>query len=168
MKLDAPTVAVLVLVLLIVGGGGSVAVYQATRGLRNNNPGNIRRDGTRWEGMSPDQTDAAFVQFVAPEYGLRAMARVLNSYYTRHQLRTVRGIITRWAPPNENDTGAYVRSVASRLNVGPDDALSWPDRVPELIEAIVKHENGLQPYSREMIAQGITLAEIGWSNRAWA
>ena len=34
-----------------------------TRGLRNNNPLNIRRSADRWEGTATTQTDQSFVQF---------------------------------------------------------------------------------------------------------
>lgn len=131
-------------------------VYGTTRGLRNNNPGNIERTGTTWKGMSPDQSgDSRFAVFESPEWGIRAMIRIIRNYMTRG-LYTVRSIINTWAPPSENDTGAYVNAVASSIGVGPDTPLD-DGALPALIAAIIKHENGVQPYPPELIARGIEL-----------
>ena len=59
------------------------------RGIRNNNPGNIRH-GEKWEGLSDKQTDSSFCIFVSPEYGIRALAKVLLTYYKKYQLNTVK------------------------------------------------------------------------------
>ena len=143
--------------LLIAGTGG--AIYMQTRGLRNNNPGNIRHGSSRWQGMSADQSgDSAFVQFDTPEYGIRALTKLLRNYQTRYELFTVRDIINRWAPPSENDTGAYVGHVARIAGVNPDQRININDKMVPIVTAIIKHENGLQPYSQETIAKGIGLA----------
>lgn len=127
------------------------------RGLRNNNPGNIRH-GSKWQGMAQVQSDPDFVTFIAPEWGIRAMARLLLNYQRNYGLHTVRQIITRWAPPVENQTEAYVRSVATALGVDPDQEIDVWARLPQLIPAIIRHENGKQPYSADLISQGIGLA----------
>jgi len=67
--------------------------------VRNNNPANIRRGSTKWQGESAVQTDAAFVQFITPEYGIRALSKVLDTYASKYGLNTVSGIINRFAPP---------------------------------------------------------------------
>lgn len=141
----------------VENAAGAVADLLLPRGIRNHNPGNIRRTGDQWQGMAPVQTDSAFVQFVSPEYGIRALARVLLNYSNRG-LRTVRQIIGTWAPPNENDTGAYVAQVARALGVGPDDPIDVTARLGQLIPAIIKHENGRQPYEPGVIAEGIRRA----------
>lgn len=129
------------------------------RGIRNNNPGNIERRGTRWRGMSPDQSfDPRFIVFTAPEFGIRAMTRVIRNYMARG-LTTVEEIINTWAPPVENDTGAYVRAVARAVGVRADDPVQW-DKMPELLAAIIQHENGVQPYSPELIARGIAMERV--------
>jgi len=132
------------------------------RGIRNHNPGNIRRSGDPWQGLAKDQNDEAFFQFAEPKWGIRALARVLISYQDRHGLRTVRTIISRWAPPAENKTSAYVEHVAERLGVAPDDALNIHDyRVLRgLVEAIIAHENGQQPYTDAQIDAGLVLAGV--------
>jgi len=128
----------------------------APRGIRNNNPGNLVRTGDAWQGMSSDQsTDARFVVFDAPVWGLRAMARVLRNYLGAGQT-TVREIVARWAPSSENDTGAYMDAVAAALGVGVDDQVA-PAQLPELMAAIIKHENGMQPYPPALFDQAIAL-----------
>jgi len=144
--------------LLIAGTGG--AIYMTgTRGIRNNNPGNIRKGSSRWQGMSKDQSkDKAFVQFDNPVYGIRALTKLLKNYQSRYNLNTIREIINRWAPPIENDTGSYVDNVARIVGVNPDAAINVNDHMVPLVKAIIKHENGEQPYSAEIISQGISLA----------
>lgn len=132
------------------------------RGIRNHNPGNIRRSADPWQGLAKDQNDDAFFQFAEPKWGIRALARVLISYQDRHGLRTVRAIISRWAPPVENKTSSYIDHVAHRLGVGADDPLDIHDyRVLRgLVEAIIAHENGQQPYTDAQIDAGLVLAGV--------
>lgn len=127
------------------------------RGIRNNNPGNIdRKPGVKWQGMAPDQSsDPRFIVFSAPEWGIRAIARVLHNYRKRGNV-TIAQIISTWAPPVENNTTAYIASVAGEVGIPPDVAIN-EDHVPALIAAIIRHENGQQPYSIEVIAKGIEL-----------
>ncbi len=131
------------------------------RGIRNNNPGNIDRTSERWQGMAADQSgDPRFVVFSEPKWGLRALAKVLLSYQRKHGLRTPAAIIGRWAPPSENNTGAYARQVAAALGVGVDDQIDLqdPGTLARIVPAIVAHENGQQPYSADLIAQAVRLA----------
>ena len=132
------------------------------RGIRNHNPGNIRRSGDPWQGLAKDQNDDAFFQFAEAKWGIRALARVLISYQDKHGLRTVRAIISRWAPPVENKTSSYIDHVARRLGVGADDPLDVHDyRVLRgLVEAIVAHENGQQPYTDAQLDAGLVLAGV--------
>lgn len=131
------------------------------RGVRLNNPGNIRH-GDKWQGLAPEQRDPDFVTFASPVWGIRALARVLIAYQDKHDLRTVRGIIGRWAPPNENDTGAYVRSVAAKMGVSPDDEIDVYQyaTMRPLVEAIIRHENGQQPYSGADLDEGLRRAGV--------
>lgn len=146
------------LAILILGTGGAV-VYSKARGIRNNNPGNLRKTGIRWQGMAPEseQTDPDFVRFISPEYGIRAMTRDLKTDYGQGQ-RTVRALINEWAPPVENDTSAYVNAVSRALGVEPDTTLNLSVHLEPLVRAIIRHENGVQPYSDEVIRKGISLA----------
>jgi len=151
MKINGPILAGVVLAVLALG-----AYMSKPRGIRNHNPGNIRH-GSKWQGMAAIQTDKSFVQFDSAEWGIRALYKVLLTYRNKHSLDSVAGIIDRWAPPSENDTGAYVESVARRLGVSVNETLSL-DRYPELVAAIIKHENGRNPYDMDTIRAGIGLA----------
>ena len=96
------------------------------RGLRNRNPGNIRRSAVRYKGET-ESDDAAFKTFASTAWGYRAMFVLLHTYRVRHRIATLRGMIARWAPPSENDTGAYLRTVAAAMarvenGVEPDEA----------------------------------------------
>lgn len=135
------------------------------RGIRNCNPGNIRR-GDPWQGLAPVQNDPEFCQFVAAKWGIRALARLLIAYQDRHGLRTIRGIVSRFAPDKENDTAAYIAAVIAHAS---DDALTGPDEeidlhrhpaLAALVQAIIRQENGLQPYSRAEIDEGLKLAGV--------
>ena len=130
------------------------------RGIRNNNPGNIRH-GANWQGLNPKGRDiySAFCVFTAPIYGIRALAKVLINYKKIHGLNTVRTIVSRYAPPNENQTAAYIQSVAKQLGVYPDTVIDIEERgvLTVFIKAIIRMENGIQPYSDETIQQGIDL-----------
>lgn len=127
------------------------------RGIRNNNPGNIEK-GTAWNGMASNQPDSRYITFKSPEYGIRAMARILRTYREKHGLTSVFQIINRWAPPTENPTQKYIEFVAKRLGVSPTEALAFTDgEVGNLIAAIIKFENGVQPYDRETLLRGVEM-----------
>lgn len=130
------------------------------RGIRNNNPGNIRLTNDQWLGMRAVQKDPDFVQFEAPEFGFRAMARVLRNYQ-RRGLTTIREIISTYAPESENATENYVRFVSDRLNISPEVSLELETVLIDLIETIILFENGplfANFYSKQTIAQGVALA----------
>jgi hypothetical protein len=134
-----------------------------SRGIRNNNPGNIDRNATKWQGMADDQSsDPRFVVFKAPVFGIRALAKTLLAYQNQHGCRTIRQIINRWAPPNENKTEAYIQAVAHDCGVGPDDTVSV-DQVAAmlpLVKAIITHENGEQPYPDSLLLEGLHMAGV--------
>ena len=101
------------------------------RGLRNNNPLNIRRSKDQWKGMAEVQTDRAFVQFKSMEYGWRAAFYLLTrTYYHKYRLYTIRGIVSRWAPANENNTAAYIANVSRLTGIDPDESLGIPSDKP--------------------------------------
>ena len=128
------------------------------RGIRNNNAGNLEKNGIAWVGLSPIQNDSRFYQFATPEYGIRALVKVLKTYQAKHGINTVAGIIDRWAPPHENKTAPYIAHVASVLKVEPNQTIDINSYLPELAEAIIIHENGYNPYSMQTILNGIALA----------
>lgn len=113
-----------------------------TRGLRNNNPGNIKETGTTWKGQVKPTTDPPFAQFETFVYGLRAMIVLVKRTYRNMGLNTIRGIVSRYAPPIENETQAYIASVSRRTGIDPDRILSTEDDYRKVIKAMAFHENG--------------------------
>lgn len=131
----------------------------APRGIRNHNPGNIRIGGLiPWQGQIAGN-DPDFVTFAAPEWGLRALWRILSNYRAFYGANTIARIISRWAPPVENDTASYIAAVAAHAGVSPDANIDLASPVAvRVVEAIIKHENGQQPYSLAQIVQGREMA----------
>ena len=98
------------------------------RGIRNNNPLNVRRSKDQWQGLRAVQTDS---QFETMEYGWRAAFVLLTrTYYHKYRLYTIRGIVSKWAPANENNTEAYIRNVSRLTGIGPDEPLGIPSEKP--------------------------------------
>lgn len=94
------------------------------RGIRNNNPGNIRRSNDRWQGLASDQPDEEFFKFESMEYGARAMMIVLRNYILKRGANTIRKIVNRYSPPSDhNPTDALVRLYSERLGVNPDQVV---------------------------------------------
>jgi hypothetical protein len=123
------------------------------RGIRNNNPGNIRKGDDPWQGLATDGkvTDTAFCVFTDPTWGVRALARVLIRYQDKHNIRTIRDIIYRWAPPIENDTTSYVNAVCRAAGKTAGEIVDmhrYQDLRP-VVEAIIRHENGAGPMKTE-------------------
>ncbi|MDL5165803.1 structural protein [Proteus faecis] len=121
------------------------------RGERNNNPGNIRH-GSKWQGLSAQQTDKDFCQFVSPEYGIRAIYKLLQTYQKKYELNTVESIIDRYAPPNENNTVGYINRAAKDIGVSVNEPINVSSKpvAIALATAIVGVELGYQPYSQKV------------------
>lgn len=129
---------------------------KVSRGIRNNNPGNIERTKVRWKGMAADQPDPRFITFNAPEWGIRAIARILLGDWREGQ-NTIASLISEWAPEHENDTKAYIAAVGKACQTDPYRPCNVPELLVPIITAIIKHENGSQPYSADLIQLGIDL-----------
>jgi len=101
------------------------------RGIRNNNPLNIRKSADKWQGLSTLQEDREFFQFVSMEYGWRAAFVILcRTYYGKYGLKTIRDIVSRWAPAKENNTEAYIRHVSDYTGIAPNKVLGSPKEHP--------------------------------------
>lgn len=102
------------------------------RGIRNNNPLNIRK-GSNWKGERPIQTDQAFEEFVSMEWGIRAGIKLIRNHITgfngqRPPANTIKKLISVWAPAKENNTEAYIRTVCQQTAIGRNDLLHADDR----------------------------------------
>ena len=140
------------------------------RGIRNNNPLNIRHSADQWQGAHEEQKDKSFVQFKSMAYGYRAAWKTLQSYYNRFSMQsrafTIKNIIGRWAPLKENDTEAYIRSVMRLSSIGGKENLLPPEnvdsygRLSKMIAAMTCIECGIRmnQVDEEAIFQGYKLA----------
>lgn len=86
-----------------------------TRGIRNNNPANIRR-GSSWRGLSAIQPDKEFCNFCSIEFGIRAFFVLMRTYHYKYKCNTIGQILHRFAPLCENNTYAYIAFVTKYLN----------------------------------------------------
>ena len=126
-----------------------------SRGIRNNNPLNLRRTATKWKGQRPEQTDPHFVQFTAMEWGIRAAFCLLGTYADKYGLRSVEQIVSRWAPPSENNTESYIAHVCRMTGFTPTQPLErchWA----VLLQAMARIETG-KMLPMETIRQGEAL-----------
>ena len=126
------------------------------RGLDNRNPGNIRRSKVRYRGEVRPSRDPDFKQFESLAWGYRAIFVLLDTYRIRYGLSTIRGMISRWAPPSENHTEVYIRAVAADTGLDPDQKLDThdPQTMIPLAAAISRVENGTAADLRDV--------EAGW------
>jgi hypothetical protein len=134
-------------------------IARPTRGLKNRNPGNLRANPrVHWQGqVAVDGKD--FVVFGDDVDGLRAAIIDLHTHYVRDHETSILALIAAYAPPVENDTKAYAAFVAGRLGVDPLAAITFDRRTAtELIGAIVKIEQGVQPYDDVTISAGVESA----------
>ena len=117
-----------------------------SRGLRNNNPGNIRRGNFRYKGEKVECSDLEFRQFEGVEWGYRAMFVLLHTYEVKHSCRTLRQMINRYAPPSENFTEGYIRRVVYSTHLSPDEAISTLNGavMTAVVAAMSEVENGVK------------------------
>jgi len=116
-----------------------------------NNPGNIRYNpaipgviGENEKGFSIFKTEAA---------GIRAIYHLLKVYGSKYGLKTISGIISRYAPSSENQTGKYIDFVATKTGFGKNEILSPADLV-KLLRPIIKMESG-RDFSQATIDQAL-------------
>ncbi|MBJ8823607.1 hypothetical protein [Citrobacter europaeus] len=127
----------------------------APRGIRNNNPGNIDFRGQA--GATLEKPSGRFARFETAYDGLKALSRQLMRYFegktTGKPLQTLNDIISTWAPGNENNTGAYIAQLSKMMGVAPDAILNLkdPQVMSSLMNGIIHHENGRNPYPGELV-----------------
>lgn len=118
------------------------------RGIRNNNPLNIRK-GNNWKGERPNQTDKAFEEFTSMTYGIRAGFIIIKKYMSGYnglteKFNTIEKIIRRWAPPTENATQKYIDQVAKESGISSRLKLSFSDKksMCAIVSAMIHVECG--------------------------
>ena len=114
------------------------------RGVRNCNPGNIRKNGDLFQGEI-DSTDPDFKQFRSMAYGYRAIFKILRTYKNNYSLNTLEQMIYRWAPPSDNNkTEVYVDFVAKRAGIDRKDIVDVSNMTAmcRIVEAMATMECG--------------------------
>lgn len=132
--------------------GGTNFLTDAPRGIRNNNPGNLKLTNIKWNGKFPNEqnTDRTFEMFLTPEYGIRAMIKDLKHDIDKGK-KTVPQLITEYAPPSENDTEAYIDKVCKDLKVSRTaQLLATRNTLLLLVKSISRIENGGNYISAEL------------------
>lgn len=124
-----------------------------TLGYKQNNPGNIRNSGAAFDGEK--QSPNAFKAFTSMAWGYRAMAVLLYTYYSKYGDNTIRKLITRYAPPNENSTGNYVSFVSQFTGINADKPLTKSSFTQLLFMP--------EPEIKKVI-RAISTKEISWVN----
>lgn len=129
--------------------------WRVSRGLDNNNPGNIRLSRVKYKGECAVSSDTEFRQFESIEWGYRAIFMLLYTYHRRHGCRTLRQMIDRYAPPSENPTSNYLRFVSESSGIDPDYVIDVTNGrvMVEIVCAISHFENGV-PANRNDVLQG--------------
>lgn len=117
-----------------------------TRGIRNNNPLNIRHSSSKWQGMARRQSDRAFVQFTNRKYGYRAAFVLIRSYIGLHHANTIGKIIARWAPSSDgNNTQAYILFVSQTSGIPADEPLRFSDqqKMVSIVRSMAQMESAI-------------------------
>lgn len=143
-----------------------MAKKQLPRGLRNCNPGNIRKNKDIYVGEIVPSQDESFKQFTTMAYGYRAMFVTLYTYQHRYGLDTIEKMITRYAPVNENHTEAYIKAVAERSGVpvnGRITATNGDVMIP-IVAAMSAVENTVEAKMHDVEA-GWKLFISDWRNK---
>lgn len=132
-----------------------------TLGIRNMNPGNIR-PGAKFFGESGSKS--GYATFKTPAHGLRAMARLFQTYKDDYGIDTIDEFVDRYAPADDNDEKSrqnYKQFLADALNVGVNDEVDLVARSEDLIPAVTKFENaGNMPYSDDMVSAAIKSSSL--------
>lgn len=118
------------------------------RGIRNNNPLNIRK-GCNWRGERGVQLDREFEEFESMEYGIRAAIKLvcnhINGQTGKHKPCTnLVQLIETWAPPQENNTESYIKAVEDKTGINRYQRIYANNRemVSRIVIAMAKVETG--------------------------
>lgn len=117
-----------------------------TRGIRNNNPLNIRYSATHWNGkvLKEHKHDENFEEFTSMYYGFRAALINIETYIIKYGCNTIAKIISRWSPPEDgNNTDNYIQHVCRITNTGGNEVISNHSRkLRDIVAAMAFIESG--------------------------
>jgi len=137
-------------------------------GIRNNNPGNIRYDGTAWQGLATPPSNGGMCVFTDMKYGVRTWLMCYHAAITVHGCTTLASYIARYAPPNENNTSNYLTYVSTKTGIAPTDKLPQDaTSLSRLFYAQIAMENGQK--NADVVSQGdfyagVSMFQISVSN----
>lgn len=117
-----------------------------SRGLKNNNPLNIEKSkGKPWNGEIVPSQDARFAQFKSMAHGYRAAFKLLHNYRVNYGCTVLADFINRWAPPVENSTHDYIRTVAKRAGLSDVSTVDTTNeyQMRKIVSAMSYVENGV-------------------------
>lgn len=140
-------------------------------GYRNNNPVNIRISANNWSGKISPNTDGEFEQFIDMVHGYRAALVLLRGKgYINGGLNTIRKMITKFAPANENYTAGYIADVSKMTGIDPDAVISRNDKdaLTRIVYAMSIVENGYKDKNKNNIKQTYGLPDMNIINQAWS
>lgn len=131
------------------------------RGIRNNNPGNIRISNNKWQGKIPasQNTDGAFEQFNNYVFGVRAMIILIRNYIDRDGLNSIRKILHKYAPTSENHTDTYANYVSQKTGIDVDQQIdSTQTYLRPIVQAMAHYENGQEAIDNDMFTLGYIMS----------
>jgi hypothetical protein len=137
-----------------------------SRGLKNNNPGNIKVGGEHWEGIVG--RDGNFLRFKSMEHGVRAISKLLGTYFNKYKLNTVEQIITKYAPRKDNNpTEKYINDVCEYMGVQRKQHINLNDEhtMLDILNAIIRMETG-RDLPDNTVLRGIRMAGNEYLNKS--
>lgn len=127
----------------------------ANLGQKNNNPLNIRLTKETWKGKI--KSNNAFEAFDTIEHGYRAALISLHTYYSAYRIRTIHGMVSRWAPSSENDTKGYIANVSKETGIGADQEIVFNrTTMNPIISAMSHQETGMRPTKQQLETAWLT------------
>jgi len=136
----------------------SGADVSVSRGIQNNNPGNIRKTSIPWHGKVAGR-DKSFETFDSPVNGIRALAKNTLTHFRRGE-NTVQKLINKHAPSSENPTASFVSRVANDMKVSKDETINMKDKtvLKAYVKSVIKHENSNYEYSDKVMGDAVDSA----------
>lgn len=123
--------------------------------MQNNNPGNIKKGPSNWQGEIKPSTDPVFIQFQSMPYGVRASIKLLQNYYYNYDLKTIRQIIKRWSA---TDQESYINYVSQCMGVYPDQLLNMNrDTIINQVDCVFDFENQYNKPTYSELVQGYNM-----------